>query len=116
MLSGTTFNVEAEFALWRAKRTSGSITADNAFDAFECFPSFYQNIKFLLQILTTLPITTASADRTCSMLRHLKTWLRSSMNDERLTGLALLAVATDISVKPEAVVNNFLKQSKRRIA
>ena len=49
------------------------------------------------------------------MLRRVKTWLRSSMNDERLTGLALLAVATDISFKPDAVVDNFLKQSKRRI-
>ena len=115
VLSGTTFDVEAEFAIWRAKCISGSISADNAFDAFECCPSVHPNIKFLLQILTTLPITTTSAERTFSMLRRLKTWLRSSMNDERLTGLALLAVATDISVKPEAVVDNFLKQGKRRI-
>ena len=49
------------------------------------------------------------------MLRRLKTWLRSSMNDERLTGLALLAVATDISVKHEAVVDNVFKQGKRGI-
>ena len=49
------------------------------------------------------------------MLRRLKTWLRSSMNDKRLTGLAIPVVATDISVKPEAVVDNFLKQGKRGI-
>ena len=71
--------------------------------------------QFLLQILTPLPVTSASAERIYSMLRRLKTWLRSSMNDERLTGLALPAVATAISVKPEAVVDNFLKQGKRRI-
>ena len=88
MLSGTTFDVEAEFALWQAKYISGSITADNTFDAFECCPSFYQNIKFLLQILTSLPVTTASAEITFSMLRRLKTWLRSSMNDERLAGVS----------------------------
>ena len=68
-----------------------------------------------MQILTTLPVTTASAERTFSMLRRVKTLLRSSMNDERLTGLALLAVAKDINVKPDAVVDKFLKQSKRRI-
>ena len=72
--------------------------------------------KFLLQILTPLPITTASVERTSSMLRSLETCLRSSMNDERLTGLALLAVVTDIIVKPEAVVDNFLKQGKLRTA
>ena len=50
------------------------------------------------------------------MLRCLKTWLRSSMNDERLIGLASLAVATYISVKPEAVVDDFLKQDEHGIA
>ena len=42
VLSGTTFDVEAEFALWRAI-TSGNISADNAFDVFECCPSVYPN-------------------------------------------------------------------------
>ena len=60
--------------------------------------------------------TTASAARTFSTLRRLKTWLRSSMNEDHLTGLALLAVATDMSVKLEAIADNFLKQGKRRIA
>ena len=36
VLLHTTFDVEAEFALWRSKCISGSISADNAFDAFEC--------------------------------------------------------------------------------
>ena len=73
-------------------------------------------MKFFFQIPAPLTIITVSAERTFSMLRRLKTWLRLSINDERLTGLALLAVATDISVKPEAVVDNFLKQGKHRIA
>ena len=79
VLSGTPFDVEAEFALWRAKCINGSISADNAFDAFDAFEycsSVYPNIKFLLQILTPLPVTTTSAERTFSMLRRLKTWLR----------------------------------------
>ena len=103
------FDFEAEFALRRAKCINGSISADNSIDAFGCCPSVYPNKKILLQILTPLPVTSASAERIFSILRRLNTWLRSSMNDERLTGLALLAAATDISVKPEAVVDNFLK-------
>jgi len=38
----------------------------------------------------------------------LKTWLQSSMCEDRLTGLALLTSATDIEVKPEEVVERFL--------
>ena len=115
VLEGTASDVEAEFALWRTKCVNGTVCADNAFDALENCPSVYPNIKFLLQILTTLPVTTASAERTFSMLRRLKTWLRSSMCDERLTGLALLT-STDIEVKPEDVINSFLQPGKRRIA
>ena len=88
VLSGTASEVQAEFALWRAKCISGNISVDNAFDAFEYCTPVYQSIKFLLQILNTLPVTTASAERTFSMLRRLKTWLHSSMNDSRLSNLA----------------------------
>ena len=115
ILAGSASDVKAEFALWREKCASGKICADNAFDALECCPKVYPNIRFLLQILTTLPVTTASAERTFSMLRRLKTWLRSSMCGERLTGLALLTSA-DIEVKPEDVIELFLQQGNRRIA
>jgi hypothetical protein len=90
------------------------VGADNAFDALECCPSVYPNVKFLLKILTTLPVTTASAERTFSMLRRLKTWLRSTMCDERLTGLALMA-SSDIIIKPEDVIARFLQKGNRRI-
>jgi len=85
------------------------------YTAFECCPQTYPNIKFLLPILTTFPVTTASAERSFSMLRRLKTWLRSSMCEDCLTGLALLTLATDIEVKPEEVVERFLKRSRRII-
>ena len=45
------------------------------------------------------------------MLRRLKTWLRSTMTNDRLTRLALLA-ATDITVNAEDVIEQFLKQSR----
>ncbi len=57
----------------------------------------------------------ASAERTFSMLRRLKTWLRSTMCDERLTGLALLT-SSDIEIKLEDVIERFLNNGKRRIA
>jgi len=45
----------------------------------------------LLKVLTTLPVTAASAERTFSMLSSLKTWLRSTMAEDRLTGLYSVA-------------------------
>jgi len=114
VLEGTRSDVEAEFALWQNKCISGVISADNAFAALECCPAVYHNIKFLLQILTT--VRTASIERSFSMLHRLKTWLWSSMCDKRLIGLALLLTSADTEVKPEDVVDRFFLNGKRRIA
>ncbi|XP_026819497.1 52 kDa repressor of the inhibitor of the protein kinase-like [Rhopalosiphum maidis] len=56
-------------------------------DKLDCdyFPVF----SLFIKILITLPISIATAERSFSSLRLLKTWLRSRMSEERLTGLAL---------------------------
>jgi len=46
----------------------------------------------LLQIIITIPMTTAEAERNFSTLKRIKTFLRSSMNEERLSALAMLSI------------------------
>jgi len=66
---------------------------DNALEAFSCCNAdVFPNIKFLLQILSTMPVGVASAERSFSTLRRVKTWLRSRMGETHLTGLCLLHV------------------------
>jgi len=50
------------------------------------------NVAVLPQVLATLPVTTATAERSFSTLKRLKTYLHSSMGDDRLTSLALIHV------------------------
>ena len=121
ILPGGQSATEAEFLLWKAKWTSMSLSSNdndnmipsNAFDAYESCPNFYPNIKLLLKILITLPVTTASAERTFSMLRRLKSWMRSTMGESRLTGLALMASATDVTISPDDVADKFLSMKRR---
>lgn len=47
-------------------------------------------IHTFLQILATLPVRVASAERPFSALHYLKTWMRAQMSEGRLAGLALL--------------------------
>ena len=54
-----------------------------------CFDGF-ENIKVILRILGTLPITSCECERSISSLRLLKDYKRSTMVDERLNGLALM--------------------------
>jgi hypothetical protein len=92
-------------------------TADlpaTALDALQqCNPHFYPNIHRLLTILATLPVTTASAERSFSTLRRLKTYLRSTMSSERLTSIALLNIHPDIPCPVEEVINRFASECRR---
>ena len=51
-----------------------------------CFPRLLQSLK----IAMTMGVSSASAERSFSSLRRIKTYLRSTMTKERLSNLALL--------------------------
>jgi len=74
----------------------------------------YPNIHVLLQILTTLPVSAASAERSFSTLKRFKKWLRSNMGEERLTGLALLNIQKNISINIEDIISMFGKTKQKR--
>lgn len=57
----------------------------------------------------------SSSERSFSSLRCLKTWLRATMLQERLIGLALLHIHHDTVVKSEEVVDRFSKMGNHRI-
>ena len=50
-----------------------------------------------LRILLTIPVTVASAERIFSNLRLIKTYLRSTVADERLSSLAILSIENDVA-------------------
>ncbi|RXM32747.1 52 kDa repressor of the inhibitor of the protein kinase [Acipenser ruthenus] len=57
---------------------------------------FYPNIHCLLKITATIPVTTASAERSFRCLRRLKSYLRSTMGQDRLSGLAMLNLSATV--------------------
>jgi len=50
-----------------------------------------------LRILLTIPVTVASGERSFSKLKLIKTYVRSTMGDERLSSLAILSIENDIA-------------------
>ena len=59
----------------------------------------YPHTLNLLKIALTMGVSTASAERPFSSLRRLKTYLRSTMLDSRLSDLALIYIERDVSHK-----------------
>jgi len=68
----------------------------------------------LLTILGTLPVSTATSERTFNTMRRLKTYLRSSIGNERMTGLTLLSIHKDRQIDREKIMNDFVASSDRR--
>ena len=59
----------------------------------ECFPTVIQ----CYQIAMTIGMSSATAERSFSSLRRIKTYLRSTMTQERLSNLAILYIERDLS-------------------
>lgn len=78
-------------------------------------PAALDNSEQLLKTACTLPVTSVECERSISRLRHLKTHLRSTMQEERLNGLAMSYIHRDISCSAEAVADEFARCHPRRI-
>ncbi|KAF0710852.1 52 kDa repressor of the inhibitor of the protein kinase-like [Aphis craccivora] len=70
-------------------------------------------MKTLLQLFATIPVTTASAERSFSSLRRLKNYLRSTMGQERLNSLAVLNIHKNIPINIDEVINIFSRSSRK---
>uniref|UniRef100_A0A803U1V3 HAT C-terminal dimerisation domain-containing protein n=1 Tax=Anolis carolinensis TaxID=28377 RepID=A0A803U1V3_ANOCA len=93
-----------EFDMWCRKweKIAPAEKPTNALEAYlVCDEQFFPNVKKLLQISATLPVSTATNERLFSTLKRLKTYTRSTMRRERLTGLAVLSLFKISQPHPE---------------
>ncbi|GBN55865.1 hypothetical protein AVEN_273039-1 [Araneus ventricosus] len=79
------------------------------------FPETYK----LLKIIVTIPMTTAEAERCFSTLKRVKTFLRSTMSEDRLSALATLSIekrmTNDIPKINQNVIDLFASKKDRRV-
>jgi hAT family C-terminal dimerisation region len=105
--------LNAEFNLWY-KKFETITPCKNVIDAISlCDKEIYPNIYNLLKIFATLPVTTCVSERSFSSLRLLKTYLRSTMTQTRLNGLALLYIHRDINVSMTEVIQELCKKKRK---
>jgi len=77
------------------------------------FPNLYK----LLSVAFTLPISSATCERSFSAMRRVKTWLRSTMIQERFSNLSIIHIERDISnnIDSEEILNKFAIANDRKI-
>jgi hypothetical protein len=76
----------------------------------------FQTVENLVRLLLVVPASSASAERSFSGLRRLKTWLRSTMSQKRLNHLAVLNAHTDLvdSIDMKELSTKFISVSDIR--
>ena len=78
---------------------------------------FYPFANIAYRILLTIPVTVASAERSFSKLKLLKSYMRSTMTQERLSGLATIALENDFLEKIDYkdMIEDFISRNTRRM-
>ncbi|KAL6205827.1 hypothetical protein ACLB2K_023079 [Fragaria x ananassa] len=76
----------------------------------------YPTTCLAYRILLTIPITVASAERSFSKLKILKSYLRSTMSQERLNALAVISIEKEFLEKLdyESLIDDFASKNARR--
>ena len=82
-------------------------------DCKKVFPQIYNVFSLYLSI----PVSSATAERSFSCLKRTKTWLRSTISQDRLSALAVLNIEADYisKIDIENVINIFASSKTRRI-
>lgn len=83
-----------EYRLWIRKwRQHGSEAPKKLIDVYHaCDVTAFPNIRVLLQLALTVPITSCESERSFSQLKLMKTSHRSTISANRLSGLALMKI------------------------
>ena len=76
------------------------------------FPDIYTSLLLFL----TLPVSVAKAERSFSKLKLIKTYLRNSIAQERLSGLAVISIENQEArlVDTDKIVDGFARLKARK--
>jgi len=80
-----------------------------------CSALILLNIRALLDILATLRVTTAEAERVFSKVERAATVARAHMTEDRLEALVMLSAHKDKTPSVEEVVDNFASCQARPV-
>ena len=77
----------------------------------------YPNLTMALNIFLTLPVTVASAERSFSKLKIVKNYLRSTMEQDRLSNLSINSIEHQrtSSISFDDIINTFAAKKARKV-
>ena len=78
--------------------------------------AFYAAIYVAVKTLLMYPVSACAAERSFSSMKRLKTPLRNTIIDDRLSSLAILHIHKEKEINVESVLDQFAQHKERRLA
>ena len=77
------------------------------------FPDLYN----LISASVTIPVTSATAEQSFSTLNRVKSYLRSTMAEDRLNNISILSIESELSrnIDYDKVIDKFSLMNQRRL-
>ncbi|XP_023734603.2 uncharacterized protein LOC111882471 [Lactuca sativa] len=77
---------------------------------------YFSNASIAYRILLTIPVIVASAEKSFSKLKLLKSYLHSTMNQQRLSDLSMISTENEIleTIEYDELINQFAIENARR--
>jgi hypothetical protein len=84
---------------------------------YSAVSSAFDDVVTALVLFLTLPVTVAGAERSFSKLKIIKSYLRNTMGQSRLSGLSLLAIEASHAklMNTDLLINDFAEMKARRV-
>lgn len=106
--------VKKEALLWKLRWVDVDEAPNNFMDALNfCDKSVFPNVHKILTICATLPVTIATPERSFSTLKRVKTYLRNTMSENRLNGLAQMSIHREIQITTDELITKFAEKNRR---
>uniref|UniRef100_A0A8I7B0C9 HAT C-terminal dimerisation domain-containing protein n=1 Tax=Hordeum vulgare subsp. vulgare TaxID=112509 RepID=A0A8I7B0C9_HORVV len=95
------------------KENIGPVEILNFLKRHDCFP----NASIAYRVLLTIPVTVASAEKSFCKLKLLKSYMRTTMTQQRLNDLATIALESEVleKIDYEDIIEDFISKNTARM-
>ena len=85
-------------------------------DATAAVRSHFNEVMLVLKLILVLPATNTTSERSFSAMKWIKSYLRSTMGQERLNNLMVLHVHKELTdeIELKEIANDFISKCPRR--
>jgi len=83
---------------------------------YEALDGIFPNMEIILRMYLSTAVSNCTGERSFSVLKRVKNYMRSSMKDDRLNALSHLSIESDLlrTLNLDEIINDFATSKSRK--